>query len=127
MATATVTGSARLGLVGGTDVPAATEIPRLAEGVELLGEYQGSGYTQPPSLIRRPDGQVIQMSRLLYRTAAIGGSRGTAEPPHSPGCPRGPEGAPRDATADAQPGQPATGAGMGFLRGSWPRKTPLAP
>ena len=29
-------------------------------GVELLGEYQGSGYAQPPSLVRRPDGQVIQ-------------------------------------------------------------------
>ena len=35
--------------------------PRLAEGVELLGEYKDSGYSQPPSLVRRPDGQVIQM------------------------------------------------------------------
>jgi putative peptide zinc metalloprotease protein len=43
--------------------------PRLAAGVELLGEYQGSGYSQPPSLVRRPDGQVIQMSRLLYQVA----------------------------------------------------------
>jgi putative peptide zinc metalloprotease protein len=53
--------------------------PRLADGVELLGEYQGSGYAQPPSLVRRPDGQVIQMSRLLYQvTCRIDGSRGPA-------------------------------------------------
>src|SRR6202007_3011760 len=44
-------------------------VPRLADGVELLGEYQDSGYSQPPSLVRRPDGQVIQMSPLLYRVA----------------------------------------------------------
>jgi putative peptide zinc metalloprotease protein len=43
--------------------------PRLAEGVELLGEYKDSGYSQPPSLVRRADGQVIQMSPLLYRVA----------------------------------------------------------
>jgi putative peptide zinc metalloprotease protein len=58
---------------------AAPPVPRLAEGVELLGEYQGSGYAQPPSLVRRPDGQVIQMSRLLYQvTCRIDGSRGPA-------------------------------------------------
>ena len=52
------------------------EPPRLAGGVELLGEYQDSGYRQPPSLVRRPDGQVIQMSPLLYRvTSRIDGSR----------------------------------------------------
>ena len=54
----------------------AAAIPRLADGIELLGEYQGSGYAQPPSLVRRPDGQVIQMSRLLYEvTCRIDGSR----------------------------------------------------
>jgi putative peptide zinc metalloprotease protein len=51
-------------------------VPRLAAGVELLGEYKGSGYNQPPSLVRRADGQVIQMSALLYRVACrIDGSR----------------------------------------------------
>jgi putative peptide zinc metalloprotease protein len=51
--------------------------PRLAEGVELLGEYKDSGYSQPPSLVRRADGQVIQMSPLLYQVARrIDGSRG---------------------------------------------------
>jgi putative peptide zinc metalloprotease protein len=54
-------------------------VPRLAEGVELLGEYKDSGYAQPPSLVRRPDGQVIQMSPLLYRVACqIDGSRDPA-------------------------------------------------
>jgi putative peptide zinc metalloprotease protein len=57
----------------GTAEPAPA--PRLADGVELLGEYQDSGYSQPPSLVRRPDGQVIQMSPLLYQvTCRIDGS-----------------------------------------------------
>jgi putative peptide zinc metalloprotease protein len=61
------------------DVPGPVRVPRLAEGVELLGEYQGSGYSQPPSLVRRADGQVIQMSALLYGvTCRIDGSRDPA-------------------------------------------------
>jgi putative peptide zinc metalloprotease protein len=36
----------------------------------LLGEFKNSGYSPPPFLARRPDGQVIQMSRLLYLVAA---------------------------------------------------------
>src|SRR5689334_9024055 len=47
--------------------PGPVEVPRLAGGVELLGEYKDSGYSQPPSLVRRPDGQVIQVSALLYQ------------------------------------------------------------
>jgi putative peptide zinc metalloprotease protein len=61
------------------DMPGRGQVPRLAGGVELLGEYKGSGYAQPPSLVRRPDGQVIQMSALLYRVACwIDGSRDLA-------------------------------------------------
>jgi putative peptide zinc metalloprotease protein len=61
------------------DVPGPGQLPRLADGVELLGEYQGSGYSQPPSLVRRADGQVIQMSALLYRVACrIDGARDPA-------------------------------------------------
>ena len=52
------------------DAPGPAEPPRLADGVELLGEYQDSGYSQPPSLVRRADGQVIQMSPLLYRVTS---------------------------------------------------------
>jgi putative peptide zinc metalloprotease protein len=45
----------------------------------LLGEYKDSGYSQPPSLVRRPDGQVIQVSALLYQVVCrIDGSRGPA-------------------------------------------------
>ena len=59
--------------------PGPVETPRLADGVELLGEYKDSGYSQPPSLVRRADGQVIQMSRLLYLVACrIDGSRDPA-------------------------------------------------
>ena len=61
------------------DAPGPVQVPRLADGVELLGEYKDSGYAQPPSLVRRPDGQVIQMSPLLYRVACqIDGSRDPA-------------------------------------------------
>jgi putative peptide zinc metalloprotease protein len=57
------------------DAPSPVAVPRLADGVELLGEYRGSGYRQPPSLVRRPDGQVIQMSPLLYHvTSRIDGA-----------------------------------------------------
>jgi putative peptide zinc metalloprotease protein len=62
------------------DAPGPVQVPRLAAGVELLGEYKNSGYAQPPSLVRRPDGQVIQMSSLLYRVACqIDGTRDPAE------------------------------------------------
>jgi putative peptide zinc metalloprotease protein len=37
--------------------------------VELIGEYEGSGYKEPPSLVRRGDGQVIQLTPLLYAVA----------------------------------------------------------
>jgi putative peptide zinc metalloprotease protein len=38
----------------------------LLPGAELLGQAEGSGLREPPYLIRRPDGQVVQVSRLLY-------------------------------------------------------------
>ena len=54
--------------------------PALAEGVELIGEFEGSGFKEPPSLVRRPDGQVIQLPPLLYRVAAhADGRRGLGE------------------------------------------------
>src|SRR5437763_4465524 len=59
---------------------AATPRPALAEGVELIGEYEGSGFKEPPSLVRRPDGQVIQLPPLLYSVAAkADGSRTTGD------------------------------------------------
>jgi putative peptide zinc metalloprotease protein len=54
--------------------------PALADGVELIGEYEGSGYKEPPSLVRRSDGQIIQLPPLLYSVAAAAdGQRGYAE------------------------------------------------
>jgi putative peptide zinc metalloprotease protein len=47
-------------------VASPAEILRLAEGVQLLGEAVGSGYRQPPALVRRGDGQVIQLTPLLH-------------------------------------------------------------
>ena len=44
--------------------------PRLAAGTELIGEYQGSGFQEPRYLLRRPDGQVIQLPHLLYLLVA---------------------------------------------------------
>jgi len=56
--------------------PRLVDPPRLAGGTELLGEFRDSADAQPPSLVRRPDGQVIQMSKLLYLAAsALDGHR----------------------------------------------------
>jgi putative peptide zinc metalloprotease protein len=44
-------------------------VPRLADGIELIGEYQGSGFKEPHYIARRADGQVIQLPRLLYLLA----------------------------------------------------------
>jgi putative peptide zinc metalloprotease protein len=43
----------------------------LAEGVELIGEQEGSGYRNPPSLARRGDGQMIQLTPLLYQVVCL--------------------------------------------------------
>jgi putative peptide zinc metalloprotease protein len=54
--------------------------PRLADGLELLGEMASSGHRRPPSLVRRADGQTIQVTSLLYRTLeAIDGRRDHGE------------------------------------------------
>lgn len=48
-------------------------------GLTLLGEYQGSGFTEPRFLVRRGDGQVIQLSRLLYLVAEAIAAAGAAD------------------------------------------------
>ena len=56
------------------------DVPVRADGVELIGETKGSGYREPPSLIRRADGQAIQLTRLLYLVLeAVDGKRTTGE------------------------------------------------
>ncbi len=55
-------------------------VPVRATGVELVGELPGSGYRKAPSLVRRADGQTIQLTRLLYLVLeAIDGRRDHAE------------------------------------------------
>jgi putative peptide zinc metalloprotease protein len=72
-------GGTALAPLPAASTPGPAEAPRLAGGAELLGEYKNSGYRQPPSLVRRADGQVIQMSPLLYRVVCrIDGCRGPA-------------------------------------------------
>ena len=49
--------------------PAAAEAPRAlapAEGLELLGEVSGSGYKDGARLVRRADGQMVQLGPLMY-------------------------------------------------------------
>jgi putative peptide zinc metalloprotease protein len=57
----------------GPQQPAAAQAdggpPKLAEGIELIGEYEDSGYKEPPSIARRADGQVIQLPKLLFFVA----------------------------------------------------------
>src|SRR5919107_4024842 len=51
-----------------------------AGGVELLGETPGSGYRNPPALVRRGDGQVITLTPLLQQVMqAVDGRRTVAE------------------------------------------------
>ena len=46
------------------------------DGVELVGEYDASGYRRTPAIVRRGDGQVLQLTPLLYATLdAIDGQR----------------------------------------------------
>ncbi|ONI91992.1 hypothetical protein ALI144C_00260 [Actinosynnema sp. ALI-1.44] len=48
----------------------AVAVPQRAQNVELIGELRGSGYRRPPALVRRGDGQVIQLTPLLYQVLA---------------------------------------------------------
>jgi putative peptide zinc metalloprotease protein len=63
---------------------AATEVlqdvPARATGLELIGEMAGSGYRRPPALVRRRDGQTLQLTRLLYLVLqAVDGRRNYPE------------------------------------------------
>ena len=54
------------------DRPVATIAPPAprpfarAEGLELIGEFRGSGYEDGAALVRRADGQVVQLGPLMY-------------------------------------------------------------
>ncbi len=56
------------------------DAPTRVDGVQLIGEMVGSGYRNPPALVRRGDGQVLQLTPLLYLVlSAADGRRGCAE------------------------------------------------
>ena len=56
--------------------PGAATAPARADGVELIGQLEGSGYEHAAFLVRRADGQTLQLTSLLYATlACIDGQR----------------------------------------------------
>jgi putative peptide zinc metalloprotease protein len=51
-----------------------------AAGLQLIGEQAGSGYRTPPSLVRRADGQTLQLTKLLYLVLeSVDGQRSYSE------------------------------------------------
>ena len=44
----------------------ARSVPALADGVQLLGRFERSGHRDAPSMVRRADGQIVQLTPLLY-------------------------------------------------------------
>jgi putative peptide zinc metalloprotease protein len=72
-------GSAPTRATGASPAGAAVpDLPSRAAGLELHGRFEGSGFKEPPYLARRSDGQVIQLSPLLYLLAeAADGRRDT--------------------------------------------------
>jgi hypothetical protein len=64
--------------VAGSTAPPArprAEVLRRAGGVELIGEFEDSGFKDPPLLAQRGDGQVVQLTELLYAIAAASNGR----------------------------------------------------
>ncbi len=61
--------------------PASADLPppRLAAGVELIGEFADSGFKEPPYIARRRDGQVVQLPQMLFRLAEQVDGRRDAE------------------------------------------------
>jgi putative peptide zinc metalloprotease protein len=45
--------------------------PRLCDGIELVGRFEGSGFKEPPFIARRSDGQMVQMPPMLYSLAEL--------------------------------------------------------
>ncbi len=71
---------ARTGRHAGTSLSVADQVPQLLPGVELAGEYQGSGLAETTYLVLKPGGQSIQVSRLLYLVLeGIDGIRAVSE------------------------------------------------
>src|SRR3954468_13301176 len=51
-----------------------------AEGVELLGDLDGAGYKDGAALVRRADGQMVQLGPLMYALLeSVDGQRTNSE------------------------------------------------
>jgi putative peptide zinc metalloprotease protein len=60
--------------------PASELPPRLAEGIELVGRFEDSGFKEAPFIARRSDNQMVQMPPMLYALAeTIDGEADEAE------------------------------------------------
>lgn len=60
--------------------PRRLAAPAPTRGLELLGEVSGSGYRRAPALVRRADGQTVQLTPLLFHLLeAMDGKRGYRE------------------------------------------------
>jgi putative peptide zinc metalloprotease protein len=60
---------ARAAVAEGRPEAATPEVgapPIACAGLELLGQLDGSGFEETPYLVRRPDGQVVQLPGILY-------------------------------------------------------------
>jgi putative peptide zinc metalloprotease protein len=51
----------------------------VADGIELVGKFEGSGFKEAPYIARRSDGQVIQLAPLLYVIAELADGQRTNE------------------------------------------------
>lgn len=55
---------------------ARSNVPVAAPGAEVLGPQLGSGYVEPPALVRRGDGQILQLTPIVHAIlGAIDGHR----------------------------------------------------
>src|ERR1700754_3013694 len=54
-------------------------VPKLPDGVELVGEYSGSGYREPPQLVVRQDRQLVRLPPLLYQLVKLLAGRPLSE------------------------------------------------
>lgn len=60
--------------------PPGAAAPARAAGVALQGAFEHSGHREAPSLVRRADGQMVQLTPLLYEVlGAIDGTRSHSE------------------------------------------------
>jgi putative peptide zinc metalloprotease protein len=62
------------------DTQVLARAPRLADGVELIGKFEDSGFKEPPYIARRADGQIVQMPAMLFALAEeVDGARSYEE------------------------------------------------